>query len=117
MSKRIPKQDPYQSREAQKYDNPIPSREFIMLLLEESEHPLTREQIAESLKLESEEQLEALRRRLRAMERDGQVLFNRRGGYGLVSKMNLVRGRVIGHADGFGSVSYTHLTLPTNREV
>jgi ribonuclease R len=102
MSKRIPKKDPYQTREAQKYDNPIPSREFIMLLLEQSEHPLSREQIAESLKLESEEQLEALRRRLRAMERDGQVLFNRRGGYGLVSKMNLVRGRVIGHADGFG---------------
>ncbi len=102
MSKRIPKKDPYQSREAQKYENPIPSREFIMLLLEQSEHPLSREQIAESLKLESEEQLEALRRRLRAMERDGQVHFNRRGGYGLVSKMNLVRGRVIGHADGFG---------------
>ncbi len=102
MSKRIPKKDPYQTREAQKYDNPIPSREFIMLLLEQSEHPLSREQIAQSLELESEEQLEALRRRLRAMERDGQVLFNRRGGYGLVSKMNLVRGRVIGHADGFG---------------
>lgn len=102
MSKRIPKKDPYQTREAQKYDNPIPSREFIMLLLEQSEQTLSREQIATTLKLESEEQVEALRRRLRAMERDGQVLFNRRGGYGLVSKMNLVRGRVIGHADGFG---------------
>jgi ribonuclease R len=102
MSKRIPKKDPYQSREAQKYENPIPSREFIMSLLEQSETPLSRQQIAEALELESEEQLEALRRRLRAMERDGQVHFNRRGGYGLVSKMNLVRGRVIGHADGFG---------------
>jgi ribonuclease R len=102
MSKRIPKKDPYQTREAQKYENPIPSREFIMLLLEQSETPLSRQQIAESLKIESEEQHEALRRRLRAMERDGQVHFNRRGGYGLVSKMNLVRGRVIGHADGFG---------------
>jgi ribonuclease R len=102
MSKRIPKNDPHQQREAQKYDNPIPSREYIMLLLEQSEQTLTREQIAKTLKLESEEQLEALRRRLRAMERDGQVLFNRRGGYGLVSKMNLVRGRVIGHPDGFG---------------
>ncbi len=102
MSKRIPKKDPYQSREAQKYDNPIPSREYIMLLLEKSEQPLNRHQIAETLELETEEQLEALRRRLRAMERDGQLLYNRRGGYGLVSKMNLVRGRVIGHADGFG---------------
>jgi ribonuclease R len=36
------------------------------------------------------------------MERDGQLLFNRRGGFGLVSKMDLVAGRVIGHADEFG---------------
>ncbi|HEY9148389.1 MAG TPA: RNB domain-containing ribonuclease, partial [Gammaproteobacteria bacterium] len=102
MSKRPTKNDPYIEREAQKYDNPIPSREYIMQLLEEAGQPLNRQEIAEQLELESEEQLEALRRRLRAMERDGQVIFNRRGGYGLVSKMHLIRGRVIGHADGFG---------------
>ena len=102
MSKKKSPQDPHYGREAQKYDNPIPSREFIMDLLSESEGPMDREQIAAALKLFDEEQLEALRRRLRAMERDGQILFNRRGGYGLVSKMNLVRGRVIGHGDGFG---------------
>ncbi len=101
MSKRNP-QDPHFSREAEKYDNPIPSREFIMELLEKSEGPMEREQIAAALDIHEEERLEALRRRLRAMERDGQILFNRRGGYGLVSKMNLVRGRVIGHGDGFG---------------
>ncbi len=94
--------DPYAAREAQKYENPIPSREFIIQLLEKEGHPMTREAIAEALALESEEQLEALRRRLRAMERDGQLVFNRRNEYGLVSHMNLVRGRVIGHPDGFG---------------
>ncbi len=102
MSKRLPKQDPYQKREAQKYDNPIPSREYIMQLLDEAGQPITRNQIAEMLDIHDEDQLEALRRRMRAMERDGQVIFNRRGGYALVSKMQLVRGRVIGHADGFG---------------
>ena len=102
MSKKKPTQDPHFSREAQKYDNPIPSREFIMELLAQSDGPMEREQVADALDIHDEEQLEALRRRLRAMERDGQILFNRRGGYGLVSKMNLVRGRVIGHADGFG---------------
>ncbi|MCW9088426.1 MAG: ribonuclease R [Gammaproteobacteria bacterium] len=102
MSKRLSENDPHHSREAQKYENPIPSREFIMQLLEEAGQPLNRQEIAEQLELESDEQLEALRRRLRAMERDGQVIFNRRGGYGLVSKMHLIRGRVIGHADGFG---------------
>ncbi|MFO7593973.1 MAG: ribonuclease R [Pseudomonadota bacterium] len=102
MSKRPAKQDPFKKREEQKYDNPIPSREYIMQLLDEAGQPLNRQQIAETLELEDEDQLEALRRRLRAMERDGQLIFNRRGGYGLVSKMQLIRGRVIGHADGFG---------------
>ncbi|MCA1788755.1 MAG: ribonuclease R, partial [Thioalkalivibrio sp.] len=49
-----------------------------------------------------EEQTEALRRRLRAMERDGQLLCNRRGGYLPVEQADLLRGRVIGHPDGFG---------------
>jgi ribonuclease R len=102
MSKRPEKNDPFQKREEQKYENPIPSREFIMQLLDEAGQPLNRQQIAEMLDIEDEDQLEALRRRLRAMERDGQVIFNRRGGYALVSKMQLIRGRVIGHADGFG---------------
>ena len=102
MPKQAVNKDPHKAREAQKYDNPIPSREFIMELLEEAGKPMYRDDISEALGLESEEQLEAIRRRLRAMERDGQLLFNRRGGYGLVSKMDLVRGRVIGHADEFG---------------
>jgi ribonuclease R len=101
MSKKRPA-DPYAAREAQKYDNPIPSREFILELLENEGRPLSREDIATALKLHDEESLEALRRRLRAMERDGQLIFNRRREYGLISHMNLVRGRVIGHPDGFG---------------
>jgi len=101
MSKKRPA-DPYAAREAQKYDNPIPSREFILELLEKEGRPLSREDIASALKLGDEESLEALRRRLRAMERDGQLIFNRRREYGLISHMNLVRGRVIGHPDGFG---------------
>jgi ribonuclease R len=102
MPKQVADKDPHKAREAQKYDNPIPSREFIMDMLEKAGRPMYRDDIAEALEMESEEQLEALRRRLRAMERDGQLLFNRRGGFGLVSKMDLIRGRVIGHADEFG---------------
>ncbi len=101
MSKQTP-HDPYAEREAEKYENPIPSREFILKLLEEAGKPMYRDEIAETLELETEEQLEAIRRRLRAMERDGQLIFNRRGGYCLVDKLDMVRGRVIGHPDGFG---------------
>jgi ribonuclease R len=99
---RPPKADPYASREAQKYERPIHSREFILAHLEERKTPLSLEQLAAELGLEDETDIEALRRRLNAMERDGQLVRNRRGRFGIVSKMNLVSGRVIGHPDGFG---------------
>ena len=94
--------DPFQDREAEKYDNPIPSREFILGLLEQREKPASREEIAGALNITSEEQLEALRRRLRAMERDGQLVFTRRQCYALPERLDLLRGKVIGHRDGYG---------------
>ncbi len=36
------------------------------------------------------------------MAQDGQLIENRRGEYGLALRMDLVRGRIIGHADGYG---------------
>lgn len=94
--------DPFSSREAEKYENPIPSREFILELLKQNNRPLTRRNISKLLGLKGEDQTEALRRRLRAMERDGQLLRNRKNAYGIVSKMNLVTGRIMGHPDGYG---------------
>jgi ribonuclease R len=95
-------QDPHSKREAENYENPIPSREFIIEILKQNDRPLSRRAITKLLDLKGEEQTEALRRRLRAMERDGQVLRNRKNAYGIVSKMNLITGRVMGHPDGFG---------------
>lgn len=96
------KNDPFQEREAEKYEKPIPSREFILNLLKQNDMPQSRQNLAKLLDLHEEDELEALRRRLRAMERDGQILRNRKNAYGVVSKMNLVRGRITGHPDGFG---------------
>lgn len=96
--------DPFSEREAQKYERPVPSRELIMQWLEERGEPARREEIAEKLAVEDPELQEALNRRLRAMERDGQLVLTRRGGYGLAEKMDLVRGRVIGHREGYGFV-------------
>ena len=96
--------DPYAQREADKYENPIPSRELILQFIEHSGKPLGREEISEAFSLEAEDQLEALRRRLRAMERDGQLLFNRGKKYCLVNNEDLIAGRIIGHADGFGFI-------------
>jgi len=94
--------DPFQEREAEKYENPIPSREFILAHLDKREKPASREELAQEMNISGEEQLEALRRRLRAMERDGQLVFTRRQCYALPERLDLLRGKVIGHRDGFG---------------
>ncbi len=98
------KVDPFAERESQKYDNPIPSREFILDYLAERGRPATQDQLEQELGLRSDDQREALRRRLIAMTRDGQVLKNRKGAFGPLDSMELIAGRVIGHKDGFGFV-------------
>jgi ribonuclease R len=94
--------DPRQADEAARYDNPIASREFILATLDMAGVPLTLDELAEQLDLEAEDRREALRRRLRAMERDGQLMCNRRGAYGAVSRMDLVRGTVQASREGYG---------------
>ena len=96
--------DPHRQREAKKYDNPIPSREFILETLTEHGAPAPFDEVASLLGLSSEDDRVALERRLGAMVRDGQLLRNRREAFCLVNKRDLVAGRVIGHPDGFGFV-------------
>jgi ribonuclease R len=94
--------DPYFEREARKYERPIPSREYILEFLKRHRTPVNAERLAELIGLHDADDAESLRRRLLAMERDGQVVRNRRSDYVLVDERDLVRGRVIGHPDGFG---------------
>lgn len=54
-------QDPFLEREAEKYANPIPSREFILEHLTKREKPANRDELAAELNIEGEEQQEALR--------------------------------------------------------
>ena len=102
MAKKGKIADPHAAREAARYDNPIPSRELILDLLTRAKKPLNHNKIAKKLDLQDHEQVEALRKRLRAMERDGQLMVNRTGAYGLVDRMNLLHCRVQGHRDGYG---------------
>jgi ribonuclease R len=97
-------QDPMADREASRYEFPVPSREAVLALLAERGTPLTFDEIAGALHVAGERDADAFARRLRAMERDGQILKNRRDHYALPSKMDMVRGRIIGHPDGFGFV-------------
>ncbi|MEK9708412.1 MAG: ribonuclease R, partial [Alphaproteobacteria bacterium] len=102
MPKSKSPKDPFAKREADNYANPIPSREFLQQHLQTLGQPVSHGQLCEQLKLTDDESVEALRRRLIAMSRDGQIISNRRGVYGLAANMELLKGRVQGNKDGFG---------------
>lgn len=94
--------DPYYQRESEKYSVPIPSRELIMQVLEDFGRPMSRQQLMTQLEVLDDALQEALGFRLRAMLRDGQLMQDRRGRYCLLERINLQRGTVQGHPDGFG---------------
>ena len=94
--------DPQAAREAENYGNPIASREYILAELENIGEPSTLQQLAFHFSLISEEDIEALRRRLNAMARDGQIISNRKGAFGLANHMDLIKGTVQGTKDGVG---------------
>jgi ribonuclease R len=95
------KRDPHYEREAGKYENPLPSREYVLTTLTERGVPLAFESLAELLDIR-EHEVDAFQRRLGAMQRDGQIMQNRRGDYLIPDKADLIRGRVEGHPDGYG---------------
>ena len=95
-------QDPNYAKELAKYDNPIPSRDFILQVIRKQNSPMSKEEIFAALGISEEEQQEAMRRRLRAMENDGQLVFTKRKCYVLPEKLDLLKGMVIGHREGFG---------------
>ena len=95
--------DPNLDRERARYPNPLPSREWILHVLEQEGVPVAPEQLVQLLDIAADEE-ETFARRLNAMERDGQIMFNRRGAICIVNKLGLTRGRVQGHPDGYGFV-------------
>lgn len=96
------RRDPNAEREAKRYARPIPSRQAILDLLDERGELLKVDAIAKALDLTDEVDIEALGKRLGAMVRDGQLLRNRREGYGVASKLDLIPGEVVANAEGYG---------------
>ena len=94
--------DPHAAREALKYAQPIISREALIEFLSEAPGPMTVEDIARKLKMTEADRLDALSRRLNAMQRDGQLLMNRRGGFAVAAQLDLLSGTVIANPEGFG---------------
>ena len=94
--------DPHYQREKEKYQNPVASREYLLELLDKAKQPLSFLEFCQLLNAKDEDSRIGIQRRLRAMEREGQVEFNRDKKYAKLKTEDLIQGRVIGHRDGFG---------------
>jgi ribonuclease R len=93
--------DPFLEREREQYEHPLPSREYILQMLAEKGVPVESEDLCALLHIELHEE-ELFTRRLKAMERDGQIMRNRKRAICVVDKLDLIKGKVQGHPDGFG---------------
>ncbi|MBA4143161.1 MAG: ribonuclease R [Nitrosospira sp.] len=93
--------DPYLQREKERYGHALPSREFMLQVLEEQGVPMN-EKALQSLLGITEEENDIFSRRVSAMLREGQIMRNRKGDICVVEKLDLIKGKVQGHADGFG---------------
>jgi len=99
----VSQNDPFLEREAQKYEKPVASREHLLSLIENAISPMTFKTILNALAYGDDEDLKTgVKRRLRAMENAGQIIFNKFKQYEVSPKGNVLTGRIIGHRDGFG---------------
>ncbi|MEQ1599215.1 MAG: ribonuclease R [Methylotenera sp.] len=93
--------DPHAKREAAQYEAPLPSRELVLQLLADQGIPLNVEQVYTLLDIGVDER-DNFNKRLNAMEREGQIMRNRKGALCLTEKIHAIAGTVQGHPDGFG---------------
>ncbi|SDB97224.1 ribonuclease R [Shouchella lonarensis] len=73
-------------------------------LHEEATKPMKVEELEEALHIDSGERFKQLIKILNELEAAGQVVRSRTNRYGTPERMNLVRGRVQGHAKGFAFI-------------
>ncbi|MBC7786268.1 MAG: ribonuclease R [Methylophilaceae bacterium] len=101
MSKKTRNSDPHATREASNYASPLPSREFVLQIMSDQGIPLSADQLYLLLDI-SDEEREIFNKRLNAMEREGQIMRNRKNQLCIAEKLHLIVGKVQGHPDGFG---------------
>ncbi|MBI4207067.1 MAG: ribonuclease R [Betaproteobacteria bacterium] len=102
ISRGVPRSaDPFFERERARYAEPVPSREYILQILNDRGVPVAEDELERLLGITEGERV-AFHRRLSAMEREGEIMHNRRNAICVVDKLDLVRGRIQGHPDGYG---------------
>ena len=77
---------------------------LLLFMREEAYKPLTIQELEEAFGIEGSEGFKDFVKALVTMEEKGLVIRTRSNRYGLPEKMNLVRGKLIGHARGFAFV-------------
>ncbi len=82
----------------------MPSRQLLLEFLAEDNRPVVLQQICERFALSAPPASVALAARLERMRVQGLVLLDRKGRYALPECMDIVTGRVSGHANGYGFV-------------
>ncbi len=101
-SSRPPTREPAPPRRRDDFDPALlPSRDAILQALAAAGTPLPRADLIAVLQAPPIVH-DALAGRLAAMERDGQILTNRKGELGIVARLGLIIGIIEGHPDGFG---------------
>lgn len=93
--------DPHYQREKERYEHPLPSREYILQILQQQGIPTAEHALHKMLAITKEEGA-LFNRRLTAMIREGQIFRNRKGDICVMEKLDLIKGRIQGHADEFG---------------
>jgi len=93
--------DPFFEREVARYEFPLPSREYVSQILADEGRPVAFSELTGLLDIADSER-EMFQRRLGAMEREGQLMRNRKGAYILPERASLTPGKIQGHPDGYG---------------
>ena len=100
-TKKIRSSDPFLSREKENYQNPIPSRELILEVMNDHGVPIPKKELIKKLEITKDE-YPFFEKRIGAMARQGQILINRKDILCISKKLNLIPGKITGHPDGFG---------------
>ncbi|HZG61662.1 MAG TPA: ribonuclease R [Anoxybacillus sp.] len=77
---------------------------LLTFMRDEAYKPLTVQELEEAFQIEDASEFKELVKALVVMEEEGLIVRTRSNRYGVPEKMNLVRGKVTGHAKGFAFV-------------
>lgn len=80
----------------------LTKEQVVSYMEQQAERPLSEEELADRLGVDTVEKLVHLKRLLQEMERDGTLVLSRKKRYGKPEQFNLLLGKISRHPKGFG---------------